>query len=245
MAQLFDDFTSYPLSDGVLPPYLTALDGTQNYSIVEDNLGDGIPLFRHETSGTAALLVSGLPLSSGRAEIICRVRHTSNLLLRIRHVGVSESTGVLYEYNASARSIRQRNTALTTLATGTDGSASFSIFYFYRIVYEPDNTIRAKRWEGALHDEPVGWSAVATNGTISTAFESQISLAAFNMDFARYQWWGFGTDGDPAPTGPLSTTEAFALRHNPRTNKVIPVLSSPTVTDIGAACVRPRVTKGF
>ena len=41
------------------------------------------------------------------------------------------------------------------------------------------------------------------------------------------------------------SAEPFLLRHNPRTNKVIPVLSSPTVTDIGAACVRPRVTKGF
>ena len=51
-----------------------------------------------------------------------------------------------------------------------------------------------------------------------------------------------GTDGDPAPTGPA---EPFQLRHNPRTNKVIPVLSAPTVTDIGANCVRPRVTKGY
>ena len=55
-----------------------------------------------------------------------------------------------------------------------------------------------------------------------------------------------------APTAQLPTnlvcgvsTEPFLLRHNPRTNKVIPVLSSPTVTDIGAACVRPRVMKGF
>ena len=39
--------------------------------------------------------------------------------------------------------------------------------------------------------------------------------------------------------------EPFQLRHNPRTNKVIPVLSAPTVTDIGANCVRPRVTKGY
>ena len=39
--------------------------------------------------------------------------------------------------------------------------------------------------------------------------------------------------------------EPFQLRHNPRTNKVIPVLSSPTVTDIGANCVRPRVSKGY
>ena len=44
-----------------------------------------------------------------------------------------------------------------------------------------------------------------------------------------------------APPGSVS----FLLRHNPRTNKVIPVLSSPTVTDIGANCVRPRVTKGY
>ena len=57
---------------------------------------------------------------------------------------------------------------------------------------------------------------------------------------------GIGTDGDPAPTGPVEVSaEPFLLRHNPRTNKVIPVLSSPTVTDIGANCVRPRVTKGF
>ena len=55
-----------------------------------------------------------------------------------------------------------------------------------------------------------------------------------------------GTDGDPAPTGPVEApAEPFALRHNPRTNKVIPVLSSPIVTDIGAACVRPRVSKGY
>ena len=45
--------------------------------------------------------------------------------------------------------------------------------------------------------------------------------------------------------GRTESAEPFLLRHNPRTNKVIPVLSSPTVTDIGANCVRPRVTKGY
>ena len=52
----------------------------------------------------------------------------------------------------------------------------------------------------------------------------------------------------PTPTNltcDLVSAEPFALRHNPRTNKVIPVLSAPTVTDIGANCVRPRVTKGY
>ena len=56
--------------------------------------------------------------------------------------------------------------------------------------------------------------------------------------------------GSPPSAGPfelagLVSTESYQLRHNPRTNKVIPVLSAPTVTDIGANCVRPRVTKGY
>jgi len=60
--------------------------------------------------------------------------------------------------------------------------------------------------------------------------------------------WGFADQlavSHPYRYAPPETTEPFLLRHNPRTNKVIPVLSSPTVTDIGATCVRPRVTKGF
>ena len=64
--------------------------------------------------------------------------------------------------------------------------------------------------------------------------------------------WGtvrIATDSDTALpeefTGGVVSAEPFALRHNPRTNKVIPVLSAPTVTDIGANCVRPRVTKGY
>ena len=61
--------------------------------------------------------------------------------------------------------------------------------------------------------------------------------------------WGtvrIATDSDTAlPEEFTVSAEPFLLRHNPRTNKVIPVLSSPTVTDIGANCVRPRVTKGY
>ena len=77
-----------------------------------------------------------------------------------------------------------------------------------------------------------------------------LGLGSVNLAVAGtityWGWVGFGTDGDPAPTGPVGVSEEpFRLRHNPRTNKVIPVLSSPTVTDIGANCVRPRVSKGF
>ena len=99
-------------------------------------------------------------------------------------------------------------------------------------------------WNSLSADEPATWSLQATaTGSHATA----TGYPGFVLQTGRLfvVSIGIGTDGDPAPTGPLSTTEAFALRHNPRTNKVIPVLSAPTVTDIGANCVRPRVTKGY
>ena len=98
-------------------------------------------------------------------------------------------------------------------------------------------------------NEPTTWTNEITDSVLASAGLTGMLFAGdSSTDFTvdrRVYFAGIGTDGDPAPTGPLSTTEAFALRHNPRTNKVIPVLSSPTVTDIGAACVRPRVTKGY
>ena len=91
-----------------------------------------------------------------------------------------------------------------------------------------------------------------TNDHSDTALDSQITgvgwvgVTTRSASEAYIYAIGIGTDGDPAPTGPVEVSaEPFLLRHNPRTNKVIPVLSSPTVTDIGANCVRPRVTKGY
>ena len=96
---------------------------------------------------------------------------------------------------------------------------------------------------------PVGGSApdwLLSASSIFVVEAGRTGVFIFPANATRKIWtFAVGTDGDPAPTGPLSTTEAFALRHNPRTNKVIPVLSSPTVTDIGANCVRPRVSKGY
>ena len=109
------------------------------------------------------------------------------------------------------------------------------------------DVIRTVHGTPALDDNPAVWDGSVTDATHTGS--GKVGFTRVNWRNANRQLWvhalGVGTDGDPAPTGPLGTTEAFALRHNPRTNKVIPVLSSPTVTDIGAACVRPRVTKGY
>ena len=97
------------------------------------------------------------------------------------------------------------------------------------------------QWREWLASDPApDWMASTDSSAISGA--GQTGIFFFEADTALKVWsFAVGTDGDPAPAGPVS----FLLRHNPRTNKVIPVLSSPTVTDIGANCVRPRVTKGY
>ena len=95
-------------------------------------------------------------------------------------------------------------------------------------------------------EEPVLWGADGSSENNVVSGKQGIGGRLNTNQILYVHGFGVGTDGDPAPTGPVDVSaEPFLLRHNPRTNKVIPVLSSPTVTDIGANCVRPRVTKGF
>ena len=107
-------------------------------------------------------------------------------------------------------------------------------------------TQRFRRWSPD-EAEPSTWDVEAADTFYQTP--GVMGFGGFNdINSYRFIWVGWGTDGDlaPTPTGSLDVSaEPFLLRHNPRTDKVIPVLSSPTVTDIGANCVRPRVTKGF
>ena len=102
--------------------------------------------------------------------------------------------------------------------------------------------LKSKIWLAS--DSEPGWMVELTNDAITAA--GYCGLYGHGRDFALFGY-GVGTDGDPAPSEPIAIVsgEPFQLRHNPRTNKVIPVLSAPTVTDIGANCVRPRVTKGY
>ena len=110
----------------------------------------------------------------------------------------------------------------------------------------------------ARNDNGQNWSADGLTGSLSNT-EPVIIGSYLNHGTRRAPmafFWGGIWDrelttaeqstlfSDPYAVFRVSE-EPFLLRHNPRTNKVIPVLSSPTVTDIGANCVRPRVTKGY
>ena len=110
------------------------------------------------------------------------------------------------------------------------------------------------RTDGAPFTEPSGMTLLATgfggSGTLGAALGTAYkTVSAGPTGDQTFTAGGWGQEKGSTQImvygGASVSAEPFLLRHNPRTNKVIPVLSSPTVTDIGAACVRPRVTKGF
>ena len=168
----------------------------------------------------------------------------------VRQVGVAvrchdsvERHAVVYRSRASNPREQIYVMPFSSLATNNNTSFGSSDPLTFRFRAN-GSSLSGVLWNSLSADEPATWSLQTTaTGSHATA----TGYPGFVLQTGRLfvVSIGIGTDGDPAPTGPLSTTEAFALRHNPRTNKVIPVLSAPTVTDIGANCVRPRVTKGY
>ena len=161
-------------------------------------------------------------------------------------------TGYSHWSGVSRLRIRRTNNGPGTTLADVFSSAwpSGERVDFFAEIIRDGSSLEVRRWlAGDSRPEIASASVTDASALSESGFFGLALLSGSTSDVEAFPAWvyeiGVGTDGDPAPTGPLSTTEAFALRHNPRTNKVIPVLSSPTVTDIGANCVRPRVTKGY
>jgi len=120
-------------------------------------------------------------------------------------------------------------------------------------VANANNDLRGSYRGGAVAVDTTAPQPSSINRVTATAGASSTNNVA-NAAVARlrlfYSFTGTLSDADlislsADPYQIFESEEPFRLRHNPRTNKVIPVLSSPTVTDIAATCARPRVTKGF
>ena len=266
MAQSFVDFDDYPAGSDV-SDFFTPVWGSYDYLQVVDIPSDNRP-GQSDELGNKALRAIGLTnLWARRAlkyemingsendEIYAVVGSndahltTTIITLTLRGGGTSEATRTGYQVwirsGVGNFEIRKKLSGVSsTLASVTTPSNlwdSAPIVWFTASAQGSSVSLQVKLWSGVNNTEytlsatdnsplPVGWMA------ISHVRGEPMFVGAV----------GFGTDGDPAPTGFVEVSaEPFALRHNPRTNKVIPVLSSPTVTDIGANCVRPRVTKGY
>ena len=185
-------------------------------------------------------------------EVLVRMRTTQNF--SINHGVVVRGQGQFGSTTASGyhlnirgtigfRDFRTVNNTETHFQAANVVNLTSTLEYNLLRVRAEGSTIRFKAWEtGATEPD---WQRTRTNTDVTGTGLVGLFLRGISASLL-VDWIGAGWDGDPAPTGPVGVSEEpFQLRHNPRTNKVIPVLSSPTVTDIGANCVRPRVSKGY
>ena len=274
MAQYYTDFSEYAVdvqpSDWT---QLWALFGSEMFVLSSSILGPdfealaGAQYLRYRDVGsfTRSIAKYDLPPASIASEIrgLARAANPTNTdsipLLVLCGSGVTEAQRVGYSLwvrpGSGNYTIRRTNAGTdTAVASGTLpsdyyealASAANTFYVRFEVVESGASVIvRSKVWSTA-DTEPGTWDLSHEDTTPLAAGWQGVGSLGRNATFYGAGWVGIGTDGDPAPTGPVDVSaEPFLLRHNPRTNKVIPVLSSPTVTDIGANCVRPRVTKGY
>ena len=268
MAEYYEDFSGYAI--GSVPNGYTfpwSADGSV-MSVESENPVASSDRRLEVTQATGNFTRVAVKWDAGECSGKTTVRARLNLVLRLTNPtrtvwipgslvngsGSSQATRTGYSHwggVGGVRISRANNGTDTTLAnvSGATWPSNERVDFFAEIIRD-GSSIEVRRWlAGDSRPETASASATDASALSESGFFGLALLSGSTSNVAALPAWvyeiGVGTDGDPAPTGPLGTTEAFALRHNPRTNKVIPVLSSPTVTDIGANCVRPRVTKGF
>lgn len=120
---------------------------------------------------------------------------------------VQETTAQWYcGYSTGSESILARqNTAgggPTILATGSSGVEQTQ--YHYRRLAVSGGNLSQKVWAGARGDEPGSWLITAFDSTYSTGFIGVGSRGGSgSKGIVHVTQIAIGTDGDPAPTGPV------------------------------------------
>ena len=246
MAQYFISAEDYAIGDGFAETPFEATSASITLAVVSDGGRNAFIIESTATNRRTLKLNHGLTMT-GFCEVYFNQRGNPNdsdfhWLLFANGAGGAAEAGIAINNSDSLGQYR-----LTSLSPVFAVISSFSyaagVAHNALLRSNGTNDHKIYLW-GESDSRPE--TPVIQNTTSLSFTGSNLSFLTSRPESIAYVYSiGIGTDGDPAPTGPIGTTEAFALRHNPRTNKVIPVLSSPTVTDIGANCVRPRVTKGY
>ena len=239
MAQYYTDFSN----PNAASEWTSRWASVSSISVQSEGAENYLEIISGASSGRFFVSWDTVP-SAAQVNVLMRVSGSTDRRICARGSGASGSeTGwTLGRRVNSARISRYLNGAFNDTAN-SDVFNSVATDVVFSEANLDGSILQWREWRTS--DSAPGWDISINNSGVSEAGQTGVFIFEANRTL---KVWSFavGTDGDPAPTGPVEVSaEPFLLRHNPRTNKVVPVLSSPTVTDIGAACVRPRVTKGF
>ena len=247
MAQYFISAEDYAIGDGFAETPFEATTAFITLAVVNDGGRNAFSIQSTATNRRTAKLNHGLTMT-GFCEVYLNQRgNTDNSdfhwMLFANGAGEGSETGVTIN---NLDLLGQYRIAIIAPAFSVAGGLSYAADVAHNALLRSNGTDDHKIYLWDEGDPRPATESLETTNSVSFTGSNLSFLTARQQSIAYVYSIGIGTDGDPAPTGPVDVSaEFFRLRHNPRTNKVIPVLSSPTVTDIGANCVRPRVTKGY
>lgn len=251
MAQYFTSFGAdegYTLGAVAGQGWTNRWATTGNRDIIEDGAasnGRALALTNNNSNSNVLLSYDALDADPDTAEIEVLTRlkidNTSGVVhqgLAVRAAGGSSGAhgyaGHLNNNNA-VQLIRFNNSnSRTDLAeSGIGGTIPINTYYFLRVRATGTGatvTLRLKQWTGVVGDEPVDWDVVFddTSGSRITAAGWAGVFKRANSNYT-YDWVGFGTNGDTAPSEPVSAPDG-------------PALTSPSGTPTGIGTAIGNVT---
>lgn len=211
MAQYFNDFSGETI--GALPAgaSLTRSAASGNYSV---QLIGGVNQLRYLAASGGAVargMKYGFP-SSGVTEVFSVITEPANTspqsarLVTFATDAPDNEYGAILDFTNDTVNIYKRVAgSLTSLANVSAGTLTNSTYYCVRLRVTPGtpNTIQARVW-GESAEEPGTWTASATDSalTLTTGWTGHVGFAQSQSVY--FKEIGIGTDGDAAPTAPLS-----------------------------------------
>ena len=224
MAQYWLDIHTDPRSDAEILALFELINCTSAVSVHSMSVvtKDGLRALRIGRSAGTSVAMARL-IAAGSASVVDMVAKmevesvstTAPGGLVCHATAVASSTAQWYcGYSTGSGSIigRQDNSASAPVSLASGSSGVDQAQYHYRRLLVSGSSLSQKVWAGARGDEPGSWLLTASDSTYSSGVVGIGSRGgASNQGIVHVTQLAIGTDGDPAPTGPVGGRQRSRL----------------------------------
>lgn len=216
MAQFYEDFENSPIGSG-LPSILSADRSHGSTGIEAAAWASNGKILRYKgLSGRVFTWFNEFPNDVLDYDIIMSYRQTSSTTsstqdARImgRHINQEDAIVCGRNNNGDLGIQTIVGGSFDSLSTKTAQIVPQGTTIFVRCQVS-ENTARVKEWTDNVQDQPAEWDLEFSGLPISSPGDIGWFSFGANVEWLL-DWYSLGTDGDPAPTGPISTPGNISL----------------------------------